>query len=141
MLGENPEVIGRNELISLIENTVYKMMESFFDKKFKELENYLENKLNNFKKDAQLHQSGCKAYNMWDKEGIEDFYRVRSEIKKHVELHKQHEEEERLSKINKDRTEDRQLTNKRIIYSLIFTPIVGLAIKVVYDFLYWIFNR
>ena len=140
-MGDIPESIGREEIKSLVENTVYKMIEIFFDKKFKELENYLDSKLDNFKRDAQVHQVACKAFNMWDKEGIEDFYRIRSEVKKHVDLHKQHEEEERIAKINKDRADDKQLTNKRIIYSLIFTPIVGLAVKVVYDFLYWICHR
>ena len=140
-MGEIPEIIGREEIKSLVENTVYKMTEVFFDKKFKELENYLDSKLNDFKKDAQVHQIGCKAFNMWDKETIEDFYRVRSEVRKHIEIHKQHEEEERTVKINKDRLEDKQLINKRIIYSLIFTPIIGSAVKVVYDFLYWIFHK
>ena len=140
-MGEIPEIIGREEIKSLVENTVYKMIEVFFDKKFKELENYLDSKLNDFKKDAQVHQIGCKAFNMWDKETIEDFYRVKSEVRRHIEIHKQHEEEERTVKINKDRLEDKQLINKRIIYSLIFTPIIGSAVKVVYDFLYWIFHK
>lgn len=135
------EKIGREEIITIVENTVYKMLEAFFDRKFKELQIYLDTKISDLSKDEALHKAGCKAYNMWDKEACEDYYKLKNEVKKHVDMHKQHEEVLREEKIISDKNNDRKLVNKRIIYSLIFTPILGLAVKSVYDFLYWVFHR
>lgn len=135
------DLINRKDIITIVENTVYKMLEQFFDKKFKDLQNYLDFKLNSFKQDDELHRVGCKAFNMWDKNTCEDFYQVKSEIKKHIEIHKAHEIEEEKKLIKQDKLSDKTLTNKRIIYSLIFTPIIGLGIKGVYDFIYWLLHR
>ena len=126
--------LERDELQDKIENTVYKIGKQLFEENFLKLKEYLDAKLSDFKKDDELHKSKCMAYNMWDKETCGDFYRTRDAINKHIELHKQKEKDA-------DKLEEKKRVNKRLYYMLIFPPVVGVCIKGLYDFLFWLFHR